>query len=174
MRSTARAKAQSRSLAENLKDLLLQSDVASIVQFHVMYDAATEHLESFKLSGAFSALGGGSEDSYGDFKAWIVSQGLTFANRVRSDPDCLATLGRLKIDDVVNEEVQYSAVKAFRKKAGAEFIDVLYKDYCEPEAIRVSIRESFRGDPVEPDHDWTKTGDYQEVVPRLFKLYGSS
>jgi hypothetical protein len=110
-------------------------------------------------AAGYLALGGLGDDSFLDFRTWLISQGQERFERVLAAPDDLADLSW---DDEENdlgfaEEWSYVATELLEERAVAPDERDEFDDYTEP-----------RGEPFPEDDDaW-----FAARFPRLWAMHG--
>ncbi|MFT3822537.1 MAG: DUF4240 domain-containing protein [Chitinophagaceae bacterium] len=81
---------------------------------------------TWELWGAIYIINGGcSDDSFNDFREWVIGQGKDFYYRTVNDPESLAEIDSDKIEETDLEGLGYVADTAFKELTGKE-IPALY------------------------------------------------
>ncbi|MHB9106987.1 MAG: DUF4240 domain-containing protein [Armatimonadota bacterium] len=111
---------------EALSNLLSTLPPEEILQFDRIFDEQMNRAYSRNLRGAAFILGSGgcSDDSFTDFRSWLISMGRELFEKALDDPDSLAEVS-LAPDpggepDVFFEEFAYIARCVYEKKTGQE------------------------------------------------------
>jgi hypothetical protein len=149
--------------AANLLSHLGTLEPKEIEAFEQIFDQLTDRAYSWDLGGAaFLIRGGCSDDSFSDFRRWLISMGRTVYERALADPESLADL-ELGADADVDGQVRVTfeefgcvAARAYRAKVGKEMPIIPGPYTAEPSG------ESFE-----------EESDAQaRRYPRLFAKYG--
>ena len=104
-------------LAEQLSALSSEE----VVEFQRIFDDLTDRAYSWDLWGAAYIIGGGcSDDSFTDFRSWLISMGRETYTRALADPEALAdvVLGPGGEEDAFFEEFAYVPARVYEAKTG--------------------------------------------------------
>jgi hypothetical protein len=141
-------------LAEALKQL----DADELVAFHAHLAHATARGYTEKVSALAAILDArGSDDSFEDFVAWLVSQGRRFYETALKTPDALA-------DEVLDVDCGYDGLlgplfSAFQARTGADGSAVLER--------RPAVEFAFPATDERELPEWDEAA-LRQLLPRLF------
>jgi hypothetical protein len=149
-----------------LVERLAQLEVSEIVDFDFLFD--TYHAAAYRRdvweAGTIAYGFSLSDDSFTDFRAWLIAQGRDTYEQVLSDPDWLAqvvTVSKRKIwgkgADIKLEDMNYVAIEAYEIKMG--------EDENMP---HIAVEE--------PDltGEWSSQDELPLKYPNLWRLFQSS
>jgi hypothetical protein len=109
--------------AESLQETLSQLPEANIVAFDRTFDQFMNRADTWDLWGAAYIIGGGcGDDSFIDFRSWLISMGQAVYESAVADAESLADieLGPEAEEDVFFEEFAYVASRAYEEKTGTD------------------------------------------------------
>jgi hypothetical protein len=135
--------------------------------FHRELRAVRAHANRWDLwAAAYVALGGASDDSFLDFRNWLISLGRETYERVLADPDSVADLSW---DE---EENDFGAAEEWAS-APLEVLEERGFDEEELDPDEDEVDDEF-GDPTgepfpEDDDEW-----FAARLPRLWAKYGAA
>ncbi|MCA0143712.1 DUF4240 domain-containing protein [Blastococcus sp. LR1] len=151
---------------ETLTDALEELSDDDVRGFYRQLMAVRARANSWDLwAAAHLALGGASDDSFLDFRNWLISLGRETFERVLADPDAVADL---EWDD---DEEDFAAAEAWAY-APLEVLEERGFDDAEMDPEADEVDDQF-GDPTgepfpEDDDEW-----FARRFPRLWARYGS-
>jgi hypothetical protein len=124
-----------------------------IVSFERHFNELMAESYRWDLWGAASIVnGGGSDDGFAYFRAWLISQGRRFFEKCLANPDAVAARAD-RDGENEDEEFMHAAAEAFREKTGRDLPPL---DVAQPR------------EPAGPRwHD----GDLPSLFPRLAKKF---
>ncbi|KAB2861374.1 MAG: DUF4240 domain-containing protein [Anaerolineae bacterium] len=123
------------------------------------YDVMDASYTSTLWAAAYIIAGGCSDDSFSDFRAWLIMQGQTTFWRVVADPEVLAEL--VESDDIFWEEIIYAPREAHERITRNENFGELY------------IQKYGYSQPPEIVLDWGEDEDkLQVLLPKLYAKFG--
>jgi len=114
---------------ETLSDLLSVLPPAEILEFDRIFSEQSVRAYSWDLWGAAYIIGGGcSDDTFTDFRAWLISMGKDIFEQALRDPESLADIkfgeGPGEEEDAFFEEYACAARDVYEEKTGEEMPDV--------------------------------------------------
>ncbi len=146
--------------AELLVDRLSQLDPESVLDFARHFEARFNRAYRWDVWGAaWVLLDGASDDTFENFRCWLISQGRRVFEGTLHEPDALAELldrfddGR----DGEAEDVGYAAFEAYERLTGNELPDLGLEEPSEEPA----------GRPLDLEDPDTLTAAY----PRLWSRF---
>jgi hypothetical protein len=143
-----------RESHEALEEILSEQTPEWISEFETEFQKRMYEAYHYSLWGAAYLIGGGcSDDSFMDFRGWLIAQGKETFRRAIDDPDSLADLPRNS--DFFYEEFLYAAYNAYENMTG-EMIE-LNAPAHEP-------------DPGEM-WDFDDENEMKKRYPKLFEKY---
>jgi hypothetical protein len=151
-----------RQQVESLQKRLTDLAADDIVDFYHLFRQFQDEAYSWHLWSAASITGAGcGDDSFTDFRAWLIGQGKKVYHQVLENPDRLADLIDVEDDGSVFygvlpkcESLNYVAAQAYKAKTG----------YSLPR---------LHTSPRHPKGSKKDTSDWLAVYPRLAKKFGS-
>ncbi|MEV6410980.1 DUF4240 domain-containing protein [Kribbella sp. NPDC051718] len=149
--------------AEHLGGALLELGQDQVVAFDAVFTEASRAIYSWEHVGAASVmLGWVGDDTFTDFRSWVIAQGRTTYERFRADPDSIVDAG-LDDQEELGAAEMYAGVAAevFAELAGGEIWDLL------PEREGVEFQEDLAGVRFVES-----VGVMAERYPRLTAVYG--
>ncbi len=122
---------------KSLKRLLGKRSAEEIQQFDGWFNGLKDDAYRWDLWGAAYIINGGcGDDSFMDFRSWLISQGEAVFHSALTDPDSLADL-ELVIDPSVGgpvfETLAYAAAEVFEAKTGKA---LPFTDFSAPQEIQ--------------------------------------
>lgn len=145
-----------------LRNILKKSHPEDIKKFIGVFDRLMYKTYSWNLWGAaYTIHGGASDDSFEDFRKWLISRGREFFNGAVENPDRLADLIESNYQgDASFEEFSYIPLEVWIQKTGKQHADLpKAKDSLYPP-------EPF-GEPFDEDVLYLKLR-----YPNLWKRFG--
>ncbi|GAA0950423.1 hypothetical protein GCM10009554_50350 [Kribbella koreensis] len=149
--------------AEQLGDALLELGQDQVVAFDAAFTEASRAIYSWEHCGAATVmLGWVGDDTFTDFRSWVIAQGRTTYERFRADPDSIVEAG-LDDQEELGEAEVYAGVAAvvFEELVGTEIWDAL------PERDGGEFQEDLAGVRFEESVEVMA-----ERYPRLTAVYG--
>jgi hypothetical protein len=139
---------------ELLVEELVKLSVEDILDFDRIFDQFMDRAYSRNLMVAVAIFGFGGDDSFTDFRGWLIGQGKEIYERVLADPDSLADV----VDedtDTQPESLAYVSMYAYERKTGTKQMPptpgrrrpvLTGDDWEEAEEKVPRLREKFRRD----------------------------
>ncbi len=141
---------QQELIEKKLKEL----SPSEIIEFDSMYRKLVNNAYDWKLwAAAYIINGGCSDDSFMDFRGWLIGQGEEIYSKTLSDPDSLSELDNLE-EDMDWEGYGYLAFAVYEKKTGKEMP-------INPETNQ----------PSEPKGEEWDEEELDQLLPNLSKKY---
>ncbi len=138
--------------AGKLKILLTALQPDDIQSFdRLFWDRLFESYRWDLWAVAYIINGGCSDDSFGDFRAWLIARGKEVYEAALQNPETAAK--GVKADEAECEAITYAALYAYQEKTGEEM--------PVPE---LNFPEDPRGEP------WTEA-DLPQLYPKLWKRF---
>jgi len=107
--------------AEALYDALSALPEADIAAFDQLFYQMSRRADTWDLWGAAFIIGGGcSDDSFMDFRSWLISMGQGVYEAALANAETLAEVEIEDEYDVFFEEFAYVASRAYEDKTGAD------------------------------------------------------
>jgi hypothetical protein len=140
--------------AEYVQKTLSQLDKDEILDYVKIYHELSQSLYTWELWGAAYVIAGGcSDDSFSDFRSWIISLGKDAYELAIVSPDELGPLSKGEtVEDVFFEELSYVADEVFEEKFDEE-IELDFSFLSEPKGKK-----------------WDEE-DVEKLYPKLSELY---
>jgi hypothetical protein len=149
-----------------LVDHLKEMTISEIVDFGCLSRAASIAAYDDRLwAAAYAILGGCSDDSFSDFRDWLIAQGKQCYDRTLVTPDCLAEIEHFPTRDQITilgfsfGSVPFNAYKA---KTGL-------KDFSERMGVLPPSAWRLKNEGIWEDNEES----LKRVVPRLYARFGS-
>jgi hypothetical protein len=131
-----------------LTDFLRECSREDLIAFERLYAEQIRRAERWDLWGAGYLINGGmGDDSFHDFRHWLISRGRIVFERAVADPDSLADVPEAVEDEICAERFGSAVYHVYRDTYGEEL-------------PRTSLRGDYEGDDWEED-------DLPERFPRL-------
>jgi hypothetical protein len=110
---------------------------------------------TWELWGAIYIIHGGcSDDSFNDFREWVIGQGKDFYYKTIKDPESLVEIDTDKIDEVEWEGLGYVHSTVFKELTGQE-MEYLFKEKQETTGV-----------------EWEEeSDDLKNMFPKLYAKY---
>lgn len=110
---------------------------------------------TWELWGAIYIIHGGcSDDSFNDFREWVIGQGKNFYYKTIKDPESLVEVDTDKIDEVDWEGLGYVHSTVFKELTGQE-MEYIFKEKQETTGV-----------------EWEEEGDdLKNMFPKLYAKY---
>lgn len=148
----------------NITELLLDTSTDAIIAFEEILRAQIEKANTWPVMAAcFVVCSFMSDDTYEDFRAWLVGQGKANFDKILRDPNeiCnLITPGQVK--DMSGEHLLFAAVNAY--------MEVIDSDNEEDE---IAFYEKINHpEEKEIEQKWPESkNDYRKMFPKLFDTF---
>lgn len=158
-RSRAGSDGTTSSQADELAAILRKRPATEIAEFHRHFAEANQSLYTWDLWGAAHVLlGGCSDDTFTDFRSWIVAQGHEYVSACAADPAALGD-GRLQDEEDLGgaEELSYPPSEVYEELTGND----LYDDY--PSTSMVGEEPS--GEPWDEDDEEALQARFPNLQP---------
>ena len=149
-----------------LIDLLKEMAIEEIVDFGRLSRAASIAAYDERLWAAAYAINGGcSDDSFDDFRDWLIAQGKEFYSRTLADPDSLAEIDIPPAENIFRLGFEFGGVasKAYTAKTGL-------KDFSERMEALPAAAWQLKNQGVWGEDD----ASFKQVVPRLYAKFRSN
>lgn len=143
---------------KRLIDHLKETSVQDIVDFGRLFrDASRTAYDERLWAAAYAINGGCSDDSFHNFRSWLVVQGKEFYSRALADPDSLAEIDLPSAEQIFDLGFDAGGVasKAYEAKTGL-------KDYSRK--LGVLPPPTLKNQGVWGEDDAL----FKQVVPRLY------
>ncbi len=141
MVETAKAEANGNGEAQvkRLIEMLVALPVEEILSYETIFNTYHAAAYHWDLWGVAYIIGGGcSNDSFMDFRAWLIAQGREIYYKILVEPDTLVDIvtiqrdGRLVWGAAFLEDMNYVAMFAYEIKTGKELMTPSYPDSRKP------------------------------------------
>jgi len=144
-----------------LTELLTPYEPAEIITFENILRAKIEEASNFKVMAAtFVVCSYISDDTYEDFRAWLVGQGKEKFYKAIKDPNYICDFLRPKqAEELGGEFMLFVAVNAYLEKTDTDDEDAFYEMIDHPDEKEVSQKW--------PDNK----EQYRKLFPRLFDMF---
>lgn len=110
--------------AELLVETLVNMSVADILSYEVHFDELTDQAYRADIWDAAEIISGScGDDSFSDFRAWLVGQGQKVYENTLADPDSLADVVELG-DQTQIQSLNYVYVVAFERSTGLDSLEM--------------------------------------------------
>ena len=163
--SARRTTTTATEIPKRLIDRLKEMPVEEIVDFGRLSRAASIAAYDERLWAAAYAINEGcSDDSFHDFRDWLIAQGKEFYSRALADPDSLAEIDLPPADEIfgVGFDVGSVAFNAYKAKTGL-------KDFSEKMGVLPPSAHQLKNQGIWGEDDAL----FKQVVPRLYAKFGS-
>ncbi|MFT7561029.1 MAG: hypothetical protein ACI93R_002954 [Flavobacteriales bacterium] len=119
--------------AESVKHQLMGFEKSEVLEYAKILHELKLNLYTWELWGAAYVMGGGcSDDSFSDFRCWVISLGKEGYELALTNPDGLCEFSQdPTVEDFFFEEFSYIADEVFEDRFGDE-IDIEYSRLSEP------------------------------------------
>ena len=142
---------QQVELAKELKKLTLDE----IILFGNRFRFFRGKANTWELWGAIYIIHGGcGDDSFNDFREWVIGQGKEFYYKTIEDPETLVEVDSALIEDSDWEGLGYVAAETFEKLTGKE--------------MPYPFKENFETTGVEWEEE---SDDLKSMFPKLYRKY---
>jgi hypothetical protein len=132
---------------------------ADVAEFERLFEEQANRAYHWDLWGAAYVIRGGcSDDSFADFRDWLISMGREVFERALQDADSLAdlALGSNGDEETCFEELAYVAAQVYQEQTGEEMPDTDIKSPSQPAG-----------------EEWAEeTAILAQRFPRLWAKYG--
>lgn len=127
-----------------------------IIMFDNRFRYFRGQANTWELWGAIYIIHGGcGDDSFGDFREWVIGQGKDFYYKTTKDPESLVEVDADKINDVDWEGLGYIPETVFQELTGKEMPDPLFIENHETTG-----------------KEWAEEGDdLKTMFPKLYAKY---
>ena len=145
---------QQEELADDLRRLTPEDIILFANRFRYFRGQAN----TWELWGAIYIIHGGcGDDSFNDFREWVIGQGKDFYYRTINDPETLVDVDTDKIEDVEWEGLGYIPPTVFEELTGQD--------------MPSSFQENFEptGKPWAEEND-----DLKQMFPKLYAKYSDN
>jgi hypothetical protein len=142
---------------EELEKELRKLSPQDVILFDNKFRQLRGHLYNWELWGAIYIIHGGcSDDSFMDFRDWVIAQGQEFYTKTLSNPESLVDIDEDKIE-IDCEGIGYIARTVFTELTGQD----IPSEYLENQKIT--------------GKEWTEEGDdLKKMFPKLYAKYNRS
>lgn len=139
---------------EAIRNSLMKLDKNEIIDFEKIFHEFSQNLYTWKLWGAAYVMAGGcSDDSFSDFRRWIISLGKDAYELALVSPDDLGPLSKEPtVEDFFFEELAYVASEVYEELFDQE-LDIEFKYLSEPKG-----------------QEWDEE-EVDDLFPKLAKIY---
>jgi hypothetical protein len=149
------------TLCVNLTELLTEYSTEDIIQFEHLLRQKIEDASTWPIMAAsFVVCSFISDDTYEDFRAWIVGQGKVNFEKILRDPNeiCnLLTPGQAK--NLGGEYMLFVAVNAYLDKLNQDDEEAFYELIQHPEEKEIIQK-------------WPESkNEYRKMFPRLYDMF---
>jgi hypothetical protein len=143
---------------EELADELRKLTTDDIILFGNRFQYFRGQANTWELWGAIYIIHGGcGDDSFSDFREWVIGQGREFYYRTTNNPETLVDVETDKIEDVEWEGLGYVPATVFEELTGQE---MPYPYQEQQETI---------------GNEWAEEGDdLKQMFPRLAAKYSDN
>jgi hypothetical protein len=142
-----------------LQEALGELEAQEIVDFDRIFREHRARAYTWGLWGAAYVIGGGcSDDSFMDFRAWLISKGEAAYDEALKNPDSLVDVVTEQDGDAQVESLNYAASQAWEKKLNKSFQEFPYHEVDQP--------SEPNGDPWDEDED-----ELAQRFPNLYKKF---
>jgi len=146
----------------HLTDLLAEHHTAEeIVAFeHILREKIEEASSWPVMAATFVVCSFISDDTYEDFRAWMVGQGKDNFNKILRDPNEVCNLVKPSRQlDLKGDRMLFVAINAYLEKTGTDDEEAFYELIEHPEEKKI-------------DQRWPESkNDYRKLFPRLFDAF---
>lgn len=123
---------QQKELANELRKLIPDE----IILFDNRFSFFRGRANTWQLWGAIYIIQGGcGDDSFNDFREWVIAQGKIFYYKITDDPESLIDYDTDKMCEIEWEGLGYVASAIFEEKTGSEMPDS-YEEQIETSGIK--------------------------------------
>ncbi|ANE53574.1 hypothetical protein SY85_17710 [Flavisolibacter tropicus] len=145
---------QQEELANELRKLTLDN----IILFGNRFRYFRGQANTWELWGAIYIIHGGcGDDSFNDFREWVIGQGSEFYYRTVNDPETLVDVDTAKIENVEWEGLSYVPAAVFEELTG--------------QAMPYPYREKLET----TGNEWEEEGDdLKQMFPKLTVKYSDN
>lgn len=148
----------------NITEILLQHDEETIIAFeHILRQQIEEANTWTMMAACFVVCSFMSDDTYEDFRAWVVGQGKANFDKILRDPNeiCnLITPGQVKM--MGGEHLLFAALNAYLEKTNSDGEDAeieFYEKIEHPEEREI-------------EQKWPESkNEYRKMFPKLFDTF---
>ena len=141
---------------KQLKEILKKYEPEDIISFDLIWHK--KHIELYRWdlwAIAYIINGGCGDDSFIDFRSWIISRGKEFYNNASDHPKYIGE--NVKLDEEsFFEEIAYAADEAYEEKTGEEMSVLL---------------DRYPKEPDDPYGEYWDEDDLENLYPELCKKF---
>ncbi len=142
---------------EKLKLILKNYSSDDIVSFDLIFTQKSNDLYNWDLWAiAYIINQGCSDDSFTDFRNWIISRGKDFFTQALIHPKKLGEIIDIG-EDIFFEEIYYVAGDLYEEKTGEDLINFM---------------DRYPKVPDEPEGEYWEEDDLEKLYPKLCKKFG--
>jgi hypothetical protein len=140
---------------EELANELIKLSPDDIISFYNRFRFFRGQANTWELWGAIYIVHGGcSDDSFNDFREWVIGQGKDFYYKTTQNPESLVELDDDKLDDTEWEGLGYVPPSVFEELTGQD------------------IPNSFQEKYETTGYEWAEDGDdLKNMFPKLYAKY---
>lgn len=141
---------------EKLKLILKNYSPDDIVSFDLIFTQKSNDLYNWDLWAiAYIINKGCSDDSFTDFRNWIISRGKDFFKKALIHPKKLGEIINIG-EDIFFEEIYYVAGYLYEEKTGEDLINFI---------------DRYPKFPDEPEGEYWEEDDLEKLYPELCKKF---
>lgn len=144
-----------------LTELLTPYSAEDIIAFEHILREKIEEASSFPvMAAAFLVCSFISDDTYEDFRAWLIGQGKeNFYKAIKNPDEAAALLTKEQALDLGGQYMLFVAVNAYLEKTGTDDDEAFYRLIEHP-------------DEKEIEQQWPETKEeYRKMLPKLFDKF---
>lgn len=150
----------------NISEILMDYSAEEIIEFEHQLRLQMEKVNTWNMMAAsFVVCSFISDETYEDFRAWVVGQGKENFDKILRDPSEICNLIRPgQVKEMGGEHMLFSAINAYLEKINSEDEEDEVKFY---DAIPFVAEK-------EVVQKWPETkNDYRKMFPKLFDTFWS-
>lgn len=163
--SRAQSRGNLEKQAEALHRLLADHEASEVSSFRTRMITVSRQLYTFEHLGAGELMCGEGgylgDDSFTDFRTWIIAQGSALYERVLADPDALVDL------DIDENCEELGLAESFAAVADEVYEQLTGREIWDDGADILEPAEAPRGEPLAKNDE----GAYRARYPRLASRY---
>lgn len=144
-----------------LTELLTPYNKEDIIDFEHILREKIEEASSFEIMAAtFLVCSFISDDTYEDFRAWLVGQGKdNFYKAIKNPDDVADMLSKKQAQNLGGEFMLFVAVNAYLEKTGSDDDEAFYQLIEHPEEKEIK-------------QQWPESkAEYRKILPHLFDKF---
>jgi predicted DNA-binding WGR domain protein len=148
--------------ANYIKKELKKLTKSDIVEFQNIFNNLDNKIYTWDLwAAAYTIQSGCSDDSFMDFRAWLITRGKTVYDKAKQSSDSLFELGKKRLEQSEEgEDLLYLASEVYEDKFDQE----IYED----ENIKSNIANT---EPAGEKWDEENIEDLKRINPNIFRLF---